>query len=276
MSRRSRAAERKLTYNRFVSAQRLDRRGADLAELIMRKTLFCATLAIALSAGGQAFAQRRAPSERHAVAVPRHTVSLPRQSVTIHSRIAAPVFVGSRSYRVYRPPFYRPYYGHRSFGFGLYIGSPYAWSPYAYPAYSYPYYGYPYYDYYDSYPYTVYPPVTVYPNAGVGSLSVAPPPAVSVPQAQAPEPPTLPNEDNGVAVMPARGFIAIDGAPADATIYVDGNYAGHATDFGAQQPLSEPAGAHQVEIRTPGRRPVLVHVDVQPGRVLSYTYPPQE
>lgn len=240
----------------------------------MRKSLFCATLALVLSAGGGTAlaqrAQRRAPAGgRHATAVHRGSVGhrgaivSPRRSVTIHSRLAGPVFVARPP--VYRSHFYRPYaYRPRyrsSFSVGLYFGSPYRYYyPYTYPTYAYPYY----------YPYT-YPPVSVYPYPYTGSVSVAPvtPQPSTEPDDSADERIVAP-EDTGQDV---RGFVAITDAPADATIYVDGNYAGHAADFTAEQPLSEPAGVHQLEIRAPGQRTVIVHIDVQPGRVLSYAYP---
>lgn len=236
----------------------------------MRKSLFCATLALVLSAGGSAVAQRRAPSGgRHATAVHRGAVVHrgPRRTVTIHSRIAGPVFVARP--RIYRPHVfgsyaYRPHF-RSAFSFGLYFGSPYR---YYYPyAYTYPAYAYPYY-----YPYT-YPPVSVYPYPYSGSVSVAPvmpaDTASTAPDESADERIVAPQSpEEGV-----RGFVAITDAPADATIYVDGNYAGRAADFTADQPLSEPAGVHQLEIRTPGQRTVIVHIDVQPGRVLQYSYP---
>jgi hypothetical protein len=111
----------------------------------------------------------------------------------------------------------------------------------------------------------------VYPYPYSGSVSVTPAaPAVSAaPDESADERIVAPQQQQ----ENLRGFAAIADAPADAEIYVDGNYAGFAADFTAQQPLSEPAGVHQLEIRAPGRRTVIVHVDIQPGRVLSYAYP---
>ncbi|HVB39197.1 MAG TPA: PEGA domain-containing protein, partial [Vicinamibacterales bacterium] len=145
-------------------------------------------------------------------------------------------------------PYYRPYY-RSTIGLGIYIGYPYGYYPYPYGYYS-------------------YPPPYAYPYPGPygygGAAVVSPDPEAS----QA-------DEQTTVAQPPAsvRGLVAILGAPSDATIYVDGNYAGRAADFRAAQPLSEPAGYHQIEIRAAGHRPVIVHLDVQPNRTLTYQYP---
>ncbi|MDE3155673.1 MAG: PEGA domain-containing protein [Acidobacteriota bacterium] len=229
----------------------------------VRQSVLCLALAFALGTSGSAFAQRRAPaSGRHAAAVSRQAppVAVPRTARPGGRTYYRPAYRGPYyrpAYRgpYYRPsyygPYYRPYYYRSGIGFGIYIGSPYGFYPYPYGYYSYPPpYAYPY----------------PYPGPyGYGGTVVVDPDSGSTAE-EAPVTPAQP-------VTPARGWVAIAGAPADATIYVDGNYAGPASDFTAARPLSEPAGYHEIEIRAPGRRPIVVHLDVQPNRTLNWQYP---
>ena len=225
----------------------------------VHRCVTCVALAFVLGAATPALAQRRAPRATPRVAVPRHASPVARPRA-VRPPVATRPAYRSRYRPAYRGPYYRPsYYGpyyrpyYRStVGLGIYIGYPYGYYPYPYP-YSYPpAYTYPY-PYPSPYPYG-------------SSVAVAPDDSE-------------PAQVAGRAAEPvqtsaaARGTIAIEGAPTDATIYVDGNYAGRAADFGAVQPLSEPAGYHAIEIRAPGRRPVVVHLDVQPDRTLTYQYP---
>ncbi len=225
----------------------------------VHRCVTCVALAFALGAASPALAQRRAPRATHRGAVPRPAAPIARPHAVRPPVAARPHY---RSYYrpAYRGPYYRPsYYGayyrryYRStVGLGIYIGYPYGYYPYPYP-YSYPpAYAYPY-PYPSPYPYG-------------SSVAV-------VPDDSEPAPVTERAAEPVQAPAVARGTIAIEGTPTDATIYVDGNYAGRAADFGAVQPLSEPAGYHEIEIRAPGRRPVVVHLDVQPNRTLTYRYP---
>jgi PEGA domain len=223
----------------------------------------CLALAITLCASGTAFAQRRSGGAG------RHGGAVSRGSAVVRSHPVGPAVVGGHYYRY--TPYYRPHYGAAiglgvGVGLGLYLGYPYYYG----------YYGYPY-----SYGYA-YPPVYAYPDADPYPYAYADPyastapypydgstvttPEQMAPPASAPIAPTQPNQGS-------RGQVAIVGAPAGATVYVDDNYAGPAADFGSAQPLSEPAGYHRIEIRSPGHRAVVVHIDVQPNRTVTYQYP---
>jgi hypothetical protein len=173
--------------------------------------------------------------------------------------VAAPRggYYGGRYYRPYygygygRPYYYpRAYYGYGlpyyrypafSFGFSVGVGYPYyGYGYYGYPYYRYPYYGYPY-PY--SYPYYGYGYGATYPAAGYVSPGYS-----------------------GYAY----GSVKIQDAPHDAQVFVDGTYAGIVDDFdGAFQSLDLQAGAHQLEIRIPGRPPLQYDVNVQPGQTVS-------
>jgi hypothetical protein len=126
---------------------------------------------------------------------------------------------------------YRPYYyPYSGFGFGFYASFGY---PYGY--YSSPYrYGYPY-----AYAYATYG----YPVAPAAGYS---------------------------AQVSGSGGVRIKGAPHQAQVFVDGYYVGVADDFdGAFQQLNLEAGAHELEIRIPGRAPSSYDVNVQPGLTMT-------
>jgi hypothetical protein len=167
--------------------------------------------------------------------------------------VAAPRggYYGGRYYRPYygygygRPYYYpRAYYGYGlpyyrypafSFGFSVGVGYPYGYGYYG-SAYGYPYYGY-------GYPY-YYPSSYGYPPAGYVST--------------------------GYPGGYAYGSVKIQDAPHDAQVFVDGTYAGIVDDFdGAFQSLDLQSGAHQVEVRIPGRPPLHYDVNVQPGQTLQ-------
>ena len=60
-------------------------------------------------------------------------------------------------------------------------------------------------------------------------------------------------------------------APADAYVFVDGNYVGTARDFGPfTQPLTLSVGMHRIALDAPGYRGVEFGVDVQPGQLIPY------
>jgi len=138
-------------------------------------------------------------------------------------------YYGSRGYYGYRG--YYPYYPYYGYpGFSLSVGV-----GFGYPYYSGYYgYGYPY-----SYAYPAYP---AYPAYGA---------AVVVPRGS------------------AYGGVRIQGAPHNAEVYVDGNYAGVVDDYdGVFQRLDLEPGSHTVEIRS-GGRPIIYDVNVTPGQTVT-------
>ena len=69
----------------------------------------------------------------------------------------------------------------------------------------------------------------------------------------------------------AYGGISFGIDPADADVYVDGEYIGIAHDFdGPAQPLTLSAGRHRVELQAPGYEPMVFDIDVVPGQVIPY------
>jgi hypothetical protein len=69
----------------------------------------------------------------------------------------------------------------------------------------------------------------------------------------------------------ASGGISFEITPESAQVFVDGNYAGIAGDFGPQaQPLGVPGGRRHIEIRAPGYRTMTVDADVQSGQVIPF------
>jgi PEGA domain len=176
----------------------------------------------------------------------------------VYSHVVGPVY-RSYGYRVYGYPsyVYRPYLfrPHFSIGFGFFVGYP---VPYAY---TYPdYYPYPYYGYGYSYPTAApYPAPYGYPNTGYppeyqqgynnqdqGSVQVAPGPANS-------------------------GGVSFEVNPPTAQVYVDGQYVGTVESFdGTKQPLTLPAGNHQIKIRAEGYHDVAFQANVLAGQVIPY------
>ncbi len=68
----------------------------------------------------------------------------------------------------------------------------------------------------------------------------------------------------------ALGF-GIFFAPADAAVYVDGNYVGIVESFsGVSQPLALAAGWHRIEVQARGYIPVVFDVNVIPGQLIPY------
>ena len=69
----------------------------------------------------------------------------------------------------------------------------------------------------------------------------------------------------------AYGGVALEITPADADVFVDGEYAGKVQDFdGTTQPLTLTPGTHKIEVQAPGYEPMIVDVGVQPGQVIPY------
>jgi hypothetical protein len=67
------------------------------------------------------------------------------------------------------------------------------------------------------------------------------------------------------------GGVALEITPADADVYVDGQYAGRVQDFdGTTQPLTLTPGTHRIEVQAQGYEPLSVDVGIQPGQVIPY------
>lgn len=67
------------------------------------------------------------------------------------------------------------------------------------------------------------------------------------------------------------GSLRLKIEPADAEVYVDGLYRGVVDEFdGVFQRLKLEAGAHRLEIRAPGRQPLVFDVLVTPGETTTY------
>jgi len=151
----------------------------------------------------------------------------------------------------------RPYVVHP------YVARPY-YAPRAYYA-PYPYYTRPYY----TGPYAFHPHFSI----GFGIWAGYP-----VPYAYA-YPYPVPVYGYGapaaaVTVGPSStqyGGVALEMTPGDATVYVDGGYAGLVRDFdGTKQTLTLNAGHHRVEISAPGFEPMTFEVDTVPGQIVPY------
>jgi PEGA domain len=70
---------------------------------------------------------------------------------------------------------------------------------------------------------------------------------------------------------PYYGGISLEIWPSDATVYVDGAYAGIVADFdGTRQPLTVMPGTHRIEVQAAGLVPLVFDVTVQPGQVIPY------
>ncbi len=67
------------------------------------------------------------------------------------------------------------------------------------------------------------------------------------------------------------GGVSLEISPSDATVYVDGGYAGVVRDFdGTEHTLTLANGRHRVEISAPGYEPMTIDVDVVPGQIVPY------
>jgi len=67
------------------------------------------------------------------------------------------------------------------------------------------------------------------------------------------------------------GGVALEIAPYDADVFVDGSFAGKVQDFdGTYQPLTLAYGTHRIEVQAPGLVPLVFDVTVQPGQVIPY------
>ena len=214
--------------------------------------------------------------------------------------VGRPIIVAPRS--VVRPiivapyrPFYRPYYSFRprtSFSLGVWIGYPVRYPSYAYRYPAYPVY--PAYPTYPAYPPSAYPPAyppgayppgypsaTPYPTYPQGSPYPTYPQGSQYPTypqgSQYPGDPqgSYPGYPQG-SVNAAPGPEAIGGmsfefSPANAAIYVDGQYVGPVSNFTpSSAPLSLAPGRHHVELQTPNYVPLAFDVDIVAGEVIPY------
>jgi hypothetical protein len=208
--------------------------------------------------------------------------------------VARPIIVAPR--RVVRPivvapyrPFYRPYYSFRpriSFSLGVWAGYPvpYPSYAYAYPAYrhpwyrsyAYPYPAYPVYQAYPAYPPSAYPPA--YPP---GAYPQSYPPATPYPtypqgsQYPGNQQGSYPEYPQGSAYAApgpqAIGGMSFEFSPANAAIYVDGQYVGPVGNFApSSAPLSLAPGRHNVQLQAPNYVSLTFDVDIVAGEVIPY------
>jgi hypothetical protein len=67
------------------------------------------------------------------------------------------------------------------------------------------------------------------------------------------------------------GGVSLEIVPSDASVFVDGRYAGVVYDFyDPSRPLSLGAGRHHIDVQAPGYRPLAFDVNIVPGEVLPY------
>jgi len=70
---------------------------------------------------------------------------------------------------------------------------------------------------------------------------------------------------------PIESGVSFEITPATAAVYVDGQYAGTAADFGpTAPPLSLTAGRHHIEVVSPGYRTIDFDVDAIAGQIIPY------
>jgi len=142
----------------------------------------------------------------------------------------------------------------------------------AHPYYAHPYYGRPYYSYFPRYarPYPFRPYTTLHFGIVLG---------YPVPYSYYAYPYPVPVYGYGapagpIVVGPSSaqyGGVALEISPPDATVYVDGNYAGLVRDFdGREHTLTLAAGRHHIEISAPGFQTMALDPDVYPGQVVPY------
>jgi hypothetical protein len=75
----------------------------------------------------------------------------------------------------------------------------------------------------------------------------------------------------GSANANAYGGISFEVTPYEADVYVDGNFAGHVSDFnGGKQPMTLAAGNHRIEIVADGYQTLTFDASVQPGQIIPY------
>jgi hypothetical protein len=68
-----------------------------------------------------------------------------------------------------------------------------------------------------------------------------------------------------------EGGVRLKVRPRDASVYVDGYYAGIVDDFdGVFQSLELKPGGHHIEIKMPGYETLTADLHIQPGRTMTY------
>ncbi|MDD5542978.1 MAG: PEGA domain-containing protein [Acidobacteriia bacterium] len=145
-----------------------------------------------------------------------------------------------------------------SFGFGYYggprhfYGHGYFYRPYGYPSFGFSYWGGgPYYDPY-SYPYP-------YAYSGPGYGYPPPPPGYSMTYEDRPQSPNS-----------RTAWLRIDVQPRDAAVYIDGEYAGLASDFeGGKRLLPVSPTDHTVRLEAQGFQSARIDLRVNPLQTLD-------
>ena len=68
------------------------------------------------------------------------------------------------------------------------------------------------------------------------------------------------------------GSLKLKIKPRDASVYVDGYYAGHVDDFdGLFQSLKIESGPHRIEVRLDGYEPLMFEIRLLPDRSVTYS-----
>jgi hypothetical protein len=264
--------------SQLKTAQVAGRTFATVVVMTPFKVVVISTLAALVVGTATADAQGRGRARGNGVAVGR---AVPRGEVRSAPRgVAAPRAVRVTPVRVAPVRFYRPYYTFRprlNLGFGLWLGYPVAYT--SYYGYYNPYYGY--YNPYNAYPYgypyptQAYPP---YPSPAYPPGAYPPPaypPSAYPPSGSYPQSPYPPSSypQGSVAAQPSQptGGMSFEITPADAQLYVDGQYVGTVGQFTPMsQPLGLTAGRHHVQISAPGYRTMELDANIIAGEVLPY------
>ena len=166
----------------------------------------------------------------------------------------------------------RPQGGHSSYARPYDAHPNYGRPNYGRPNYARPYYARPYYSYFPHYarPYPFRPYTTLQFGIVLG---------YPVPYSYYSYPYPVPVYGYGAPIGPVvvgpssaqYGGVALEIAPPDASVYVDGNYAGMVRDFdGREHTLTLVAGRHHIEISAPGFQTMVLDPDVYPGQVVPY------
>jgi hypothetical protein len=87
-------------------------------------------------------------------------------------------------------------------------------------------------------------------------------------------PPVYGYYQGSVRIVPgaaAYGGVSFDISPAEAEVYLDGEFIGRAGDFAPNAaPLTLTPGPHRIEVQAEGYRPMTWDVDVIPGQVIPF------
>jgi len=152
---------------------------------------------------------------------------------------------------VAKPYVARPYYAPRSYYGPYYPSSHY----YVRPYYTGPYYFRPHFTLGFGF-YAGYPVPYAYPYPYAATVYGYGAPAATV------------NVGSNSTVY---GGVALEITPGDASVYVDGGYAGLVRDFdGTERTLTLATGRHRVEISAAGYQPMAFDVDTVPGQIVPY------